>query len=130
MNGADAEPARNFGTGLPRRPRQVDARPFVDPAIAAKYVTPQGTASETYYYTNRDAFRTEGSAERTSPRRYNHGVGAGIAKIDLFIQAHVVNIFNQFQISAAAALRCSPTAATSVIRVPAKSENQSLESRF
>ena len=67
----------------------------MDPAIAAKYVTPQGAASETYYYTNRDAFRSDGFSRTDFAANYNYGVGVGARKVDLFIQAQVVNILNQ-----------------------------------
>src|SRR6185503_1599041 len=51
---------QNMSSGVPYGALgTVDARPFVDPAIAAKYVTPQGGTSENYYYTARDAFRTQ-----------------------------------------------------------------------
>jgi outer membrane receptor protein involved in Fe transport len=96
VNGLTLSVLETFGTGLPYGILgTVDARPFVDPAIAAKYVTPQGAASETYYYTNRDAFRTEGFSRTDFAASYNYGVGVGARRVDLFIQAQVVNILNQ-----------------------------------
>jgi hypothetical protein len=86
----------NLGSGLPYGAvGLVDARAFVDPAIAAKYVTPQGAASETYYYTNRDAFRTEGFNRLDFSAIYNHGIAAGSRRVDLFIQMHLLNVLNQ-----------------------------------
>src|SRR5262249_49158015 len=70
-------------------------RPFVDPTIAAKYVTPQGGPNENYFFTPRDAFRTEGFSRMDFAASYNRGVGVGNRKLDLFIQAQVLNLFNQ-----------------------------------
>jgi hypothetical protein len=96
INGLTLSLLETLGSGLPYGVLgTVNARPFVDPAIAAKYVTPQGAASETYYYTNRDAFRTEGFSRTDFAANYNYGVGVGARKVDLFIQAQVVNILNQ-----------------------------------
>jgi hypothetical protein len=67
----------------------------VDPAVAARYVTPQGGGSESYYYTNRDAFRTEGFSRTDFSASYSYGLHAGARAVDLFIQAHVINILNQ-----------------------------------
>jgi outer membrane receptor protein involved in Fe transport len=76
----------------------VDARPFVaasNPAAAAAYATPQGGASETYYFTARDAFRTEASRRTDFAANYSHGVGSGSRKATLFVQAQLLNVFNQ-----------------------------------
>jgi outer membrane receptor protein involved in Fe transport len=76
----------------------VDARPFVaasNPAVAAAYATPQGGASETYYFTARDAFRTEASRRTDFAANYSHGVGSGSRKATLFVQAQLLNVFNQ-----------------------------------
>ncbi len=75
----------------------IDARSFVaasSPAVAAAYATPQGAASETYYYTARDAFRTEASKRTDFAANYNLKVG-GSRKVNAFIQAQVLNIFNE-----------------------------------
>jgi len=89
----------NMGSGVPYGALgTVDARPFVDPAIAAKYVTPQGGTSENYYYTARDAFRTQSEFRTDFSAAYTHSIDRGSHKVDLFIQAHVLNIFNQFQL--------------------------------
>jgi outer membrane receptor for ferrienterochelin and colicin len=76
----------------------VNAIPYVDPLIAAKYVNPQGGASETYYYTARDAFRTDSEFRTDFSATINHSLNAGSHKVDLFIQMHVLNVFNQFQL--------------------------------
>jgi hypothetical protein len=59
------------------------------------YVTPQGASSQLYYYTARDAFRTQGFSRSDFSASYSHGVNRGARKVDLFIQAQVVNVFNQ-----------------------------------
>jgi hypothetical protein len=52
-------------------------------------------ASENYYYTNRDAFRTEGFSRTDFSASYNYGISTGSRKVDLFIQMHLLNVFNQ-----------------------------------
>ena len=76
----------------------VDARPFVaasSPAVAAAYATPQGGASETYYFTARDAFRTEASRRTDFAANYSRAIGTGPRKLTAFVQAQVLNVFNQ-----------------------------------
>jgi Carboxypeptidase regulatory-like domain len=60
------------------------------------YANPQGDSSEDYYYTARDAFRTENSRRTDFAANYTHGINAGSRKLDLFVQAQVLNIFNHF----------------------------------
>ena len=76
----------------------IDARSFVaasSPAVAAAYATPQGAASETYYYTARDAFRTESSRRTDLAANYSRGFGSGARKLTGFVQAQLLNVFNQ-----------------------------------
>jgi hypothetical protein len=69
----------------------VDARAFVpNPG----YATPQGGSTETYYYTARDAFRTEASRRADFAVSYNRPFGAGSRKVEAFVQAQVLNVFN------------------------------------
>jgi hypothetical protein len=70
----------------------VDARQFVSPNPG--YVTPQGAATELYYYTPRDAFRTAPSIRTDFSASYVHGIGMATRKLELFIQAQVLNLFN------------------------------------
>jgi outer membrane receptor protein involved in Fe transport len=75
----------------------VDARSFVaasSPAVAAAYATPQGAASETYYFTARDAFRTEASRRTDFAANYSRKLG-GSRNLTAFVQAQVLNVFNQ-----------------------------------
>jgi hypothetical protein len=70
----------------------VNAIPFV---TNPGYVTPQGTSSENYYFTARDAFRTEAATRTDFGASYSHAVATGRRHLDLFVQAQVLNLFNQ-----------------------------------
>jgi outer membrane receptor for ferrienterochelin and colicin len=72
----------------------VDARPYVPASIANQYATPQGGSTETYYYTARDAFRTEATARTDIAANYSRGFTTGGHKIEGFIQAQILNLFN------------------------------------
>jgi len=69
----------------------VDARPYV---TNPGYVTPQGGSSENYYYTARDAFRTQASRRTDFAANYNHPFGMGSRKLEAYVQLQVLNIFN------------------------------------
>ena len=69
----------------------VDARPYI---ANPGYATPQGGSRENYYYTDRDAFRTEMSRRTDFAANYTYSVNYGSQKIDAFVQAQVINIFN------------------------------------
>lgn len=90
----------NMSSGVPYGAvGTVDARPYVNPALLTAYVTPQGGTSQTYYYTARDAFRTDSEYRLDMSATLSHGVNVGGSrKLDLFIQMHVLNVFNQFQL--------------------------------
>jgi hypothetical protein len=89
----------NLSSGLPYGAvGSVDARPYVSPALLTAYVTPQGGTSETYYYTARDAFRTQAESRTDLSATVNHSLNAGSHKVDLFIQMQVLNLFDQFQL--------------------------------
>jgi Carboxypeptidase regulatory-like domain len=62
------------------------------------YLTPPTGATTTYFYTARDAFRTEGQKRTDLALNYRYSMGPGTRKIDLFAQAQVVNIFGQEQL--------------------------------
>jgi hypothetical protein len=118
----------NFGSGLPYGiVGTVDARPYVDPAIAAKYVTPQGAASETYFYTNRDAYRTDGFNRADFAASYNYGIRAtGARKIELFIQAQVLNLLNQQDLCGCGATVFANGGNIIATRVSGNTQNQSI----
>jgi hypothetical protein len=87
---------QNMSSGVPYGAvGVVDVRPFV---TNPGYVTPQGGSSVTYYYTARDAFRTDSEFRTDFSATLNHAVNAGAHKLDLFVQMHVLNVFNQFQL--------------------------------
>jgi outer membrane receptor for ferrienterochelin and colicin len=69
----------------------VNAIPYV---TNPGYVTPQGGARENYYYTARDAFRTEMSRRTDFAANYTHPFGSGAQKIEAFVQAQIINLFN------------------------------------
>ena len=75
----------------------VDAKPYV---TNPGYVTPQGGASVTYFYTARDAFRTDSEFRTDMSATLNHNVNAGSHRLGLFVQMHLLNAFNQFQLCA------------------------------
>jgi outer membrane receptor protein involved in Fe transport len=99
INGLTLSVLQDLASGLPYGAvGTIDARPFVaasSPAVAAAYATPQGAASETYYYTARDAFRTEASRRTDFAANYQRGIGSGARKLTAFVQAQVLNVFNQ-----------------------------------
>ena len=72
----------------------VDPRPFV---LNPGYVTPPSGTQTTYFFTDRDAFRTEGQRRTDFAANYQHGLNVSNRRIVLFAQAQVVNLFNQFQ---------------------------------
>ena len=68
----------------------MDARRYVtDPG----YATPQGGDRETYYYTARDAFRTDASRRTDLAANYTYRV-PGSRSLEAFVQAQLLNVFN------------------------------------
>jgi hypothetical protein len=73
----------------------VNPRPFVTvPGFA--YVNPPDGAGTTYFFTARDAFRTEGQIRTDMAVNYTHRLSR--SRAELFGQLTVLNIFNQFQL--------------------------------
>ncbi len=74
----------------------VDPRPFVpNPG----YLVLPAATSTNYYYTARDAFRTEGQIRTDLAANYNFRI-PGAAGLELFGQLQVLNLFDQFQLCA------------------------------
>ena len=74
----------------------VDARPYI---TNPGYVTPPDGAATQYFFRARDAFRLEGQKRTDFAAMYTHGIGVrGTRRLDLFVQAQVINLFNQFQL--------------------------------
>ncbi|MEO8258536.1 MAG: TonB-dependent receptor [Acidobacteriota bacterium] len=69
----------------------VDARDYV---VNPGYATPQGGSNQTYYFTARDAFRTQASRRTDFAANYAYGIGTDSRKVELFVQAQVLNLFN------------------------------------
>ena len=74
----------------------VNVAPFVtNPGYLAPLT---GTLNKSYYFTARDAFRTEASYRTDLSATYSYAVNAGGRRFDLFGQAIVINLFNQFDL--------------------------------
>jgi outer membrane receptor for ferrienterochelin and colicin len=73
----------------------VNPQPFV---TNPGYVTPPTGSQTIYYFTARDAFRLEGQKRTDFAVNYNYDHNVGARRLGLFIQAQVVNLFNQFQL--------------------------------
>jgi hypothetical protein len=72
----------------------VNALPHV---VNPGYVTPPPPAQTVYYFTAPDAFRTEGQRRTDVAVSYARDIG-GPARLQLFVQAQVLNVFNQSQL--------------------------------
>jgi hypothetical protein len=72
----------------------VNAQKYVD---NPGYLTPPDGSQTTYYFTARDAFRTEGQRRTDFAANYAYRFGPGARRAELFVQAQVLNLFNQFQ---------------------------------
>jgi hypothetical protein len=63
------------------------------------YLTPPSGTQTTYFFGPRDEFRTEGQRRTDLGINYNFNVNAGGARtLALFVNAQVINLFNQFQL--------------------------------
>lgn len=85
-------------SGVPYSPPAftgVDPRPYV---TNPGYLTPPGGSQTQYYFLGRDQFRTEGMRRTDLATNYTRGLGRGRRSINLFVQAQVINLFNQFQL--------------------------------
>ena len=74
----------------------VDPRPYVtNPGNA--YVSPPSNTTTTYYFGPRDEFHTEGQIRSDLAFNYVRTVSSR-SRVQLFAQAQILNIFNQFQL--------------------------------
>lgn len=87
--GRDAATPNNVSTG-------VDPRPYV---ANPGYLTPPTGTNVTYFYTARDAFRTEAQVRTDFAASYAYRIPRG-GGVEVFAQVHVINLFNQFQLCA------------------------------
>jgi carboxypeptidase family protein len=76
----------------------VNPRAYVTGAPA--YVNPPTGANTIYFYTARDAFRTAAQKRTDLAVNYAHGIPGGqrLSTLQFFVQAQVINLFNQFQL--------------------------------
>jgi outer membrane receptor for ferrienterochelin and colicin len=76
----------------------VDPRPYVtNPGNA--YLTPPSSTATTYFFGPRDEFHTEGQIRTDFAANYLYRI-PGTARMQLFAQLQVLNVFNQFQLCA------------------------------
>ncbi|HKE84002.1 MAG TPA: carboxypeptidase regulatory-like domain-containing protein [Vicinamibacterales bacterium] len=74
----------------------VDPRPYV---TNPGYLNPPDGANTQYFFTARDGFRLEGQKRTDFAAMYDYGIPTGGGnKLDMFIAAQVINLFNQFQL--------------------------------
>ena len=74
----------------------VNVAPFVtNPGYLAPLT---GTLNKSYFFSPRDAFHTEASYRTDLAATYSYAVRAGGRRFDLFGQAIVLNLFNQFNL--------------------------------
>jgi hypothetical protein len=66
------------------------------------YITPPDGSVTMYYFTSRDAFRTEGQKRTDVAASYVHKLKYG-RNVELFGQLQVINLFNQYQLCACGA---------------------------
>jgi len=72
----------------------VDARPYVQ---NPGYLTPPAGNNTTYFYTARDAFRTERQIRTDMALSYAYRIPRA-RTMEIFAQVHVINLFNQSQL--------------------------------
>jgi outer membrane receptor for ferrienterochelin and colicin len=75
----------------------VDARPYVTNP-GGVYLTPPASTTTAYFFTDRDAFHTQG--QRRTDLAVNYVYRMPGARAQVFAQLQVLNLFNQFQLCA------------------------------
>lgn len=93
---------QQIGSGVPYgavgtgNATSLNAAPFVpNPG----YLVPQAPAGGVdYYYTARDAFRTDTTYRTDLSINYAYRIGTGTSHPELFFHGEVLNVFNQFQL--------------------------------
>jgi hypothetical protein len=76
----------------------INPRPYV--TGAPPYVNPPSGANTIYFYTARDAFRSEAQKRTDFAVNYVRKIPGvhGMSGLQVFAQAQVINLFNQFQL--------------------------------
>jgi hypothetical protein len=97
LRGLTVSALETLASGLPYGAvGTVNVAPFV---TNPGYLAPlSGTLNKNYYFTARDAFRTESSYRTDLSATYTYSLDAARRHLDLFAQAVVVNLFNQFDL--------------------------------
>ena len=72
----------------------VKSSSYVPASVNSAYVTPMGASGVVYYFTARDAYRTE--TDRRTDLALNYAHKVGISGSEVFLQAQLLNVFNQF----------------------------------
>lgn len=89
---------QQFGSGVPYGAvGAVDTTPYV---TGTSYLNPSGGRADgfwDYYFTDRDAFRTEASHRTDVALNYAYRVPGG-SRLELFFRGEVLNVWNQFQL--------------------------------
>lgn len=89
---------QQFNSGVPYGAvGAVDTTPYV---TGTSYLNPSGNRADgfwDYYFTDRDAFRTEASFRTDLAVNYSYRA-PGLNRMELFFHGEVLNIFNQFQL--------------------------------
>jgi hypothetical protein len=89
--------SHQYGSGVPYGAvGVVSTVPYV---VNPGYVQPSGNNSNgwDYYFTDRDAFRTEGTNRTDLALNYGYQIGGG-RLAELFLHVEVLNLFNRFQL--------------------------------
>jgi hypothetical protein len=73
----------------------VDPRPYVS---NPGYRTPPTGSQTIYFFQPRDTFRLEGQKRTDFAANYDYNLNVGARRVGLFVQAQVINLFNQFQL--------------------------------
>jgi len=76
----------------------INPRPYV--TGAPSYINPPSGANTIYFYTARDAFRTQAQKRTDLAINYGHAIPGvrGMGTLQFFVQAQVINLFNEFQL--------------------------------
>src|SRR5262245_51532670 len=85
-----------YGAVNPLQSASVDPRPYV---TNPGYLNPPSATQTTYYFTARDAFRTEGETRTDFAANYAYRIPGGRG-VEVFGQVQVLNLFNQYQLCA------------------------------
>jgi hypothetical protein len=91
VNGLTISALQSMASGVPYGAvGSIDVRPYV---ANPGYITPQGGSTTTYYFTNRDAFRTQSMFRTDMAVNYAFGIKTGARRLDLFVQGQILNLF-------------------------------------